>query len=374
MANKAEVVVYGASGYTGKLINERLAQRGIPFIAAGRSQKRLEEALAELPSSAKVRGEPRTVEHNERALTELFKGARVVVNVTGPFGQIGRPVAEATLAAGAHYVDTTGEPDWMQLLKSDFHEGYKKKRLVCCPALAYMWAAGEVAAELALETDGIDSVDVLYAPASLPTIASTLSFLRMVTKGQYFLLNNQLALWPKNATITASVPHAHQIMRCLPWGGGAEPLWYQDHPRVRNARTVVALSDEGVNWILSVQKEYEEAAKRLSPAELEELTNKWGNERTPVSPPRENPDYNRTVISVRARGRNVGREVVLYGSASYEQTGVFIAEGVQRLLEGKEKGHGWISPSQAFGHRELIRALVEDNFLQEPPPRPGRNG
>ena len=37
----AEVVIYGASGYTGKLIAWHMAEYGIPFIAAGRSQQRL---------------------------------------------------------------------------------------------------------------------------------------------------------------------------------------------------------------------------------------------------------------------------------------------------------------------------------------------
>jgi short subunit dehydrogenase-like uncharacterized protein len=45
----AEVVIYGASGYTGKLIAWHMAEYGIPFIAAGRSQQRLEEQMAKVP-------------------------------------------------------------------------------------------------------------------------------------------------------------------------------------------------------------------------------------------------------------------------------------------------------------------------------------
>ena len=44
MSNQRKVVVYGASGYTGKIISESLAQRGIPFYMAGRTLSKLEKA------------------------------------------------------------------------------------------------------------------------------------------------------------------------------------------------------------------------------------------------------------------------------------------------------------------------------------------
>ncbi len=45
MSTKRPVLVYGASGYTGKLIAESLAQRRIPFFFAGRNEQKLEKAL-----------------------------------------------------------------------------------------------------------------------------------------------------------------------------------------------------------------------------------------------------------------------------------------------------------------------------------------
>ena len=45
MSSERKVLVYGASGYTGKLVAESLAQRNIPFYMAGRTQSRLEDAL-----------------------------------------------------------------------------------------------------------------------------------------------------------------------------------------------------------------------------------------------------------------------------------------------------------------------------------------
>ncbi len=367
MKSKIPVVVYGASGYTGKLIIERLVAAGIAFVAAGRDKKRLSTALADLPNARKAKAEIAVVEHDAGSLTALFSRAEVAVNVTGPFGQLGRPVVEAALAARCHYLDTTGETDWIRLLKDHYGPKFAGQKRLLCPALAYMWAAGQLAAEIALESKGIDSLDIVYAPGSAPTIASTFSFLRMVSLTQYRLVNRTLDPWPDGAMVLNSMPHTHEVMRSLPWGGGAEPIWYEHDPRVRNCRVTVALQNvQMVDWLLHCAAEYKKAAKTLSGAELEALTNSWAQ---PIAstPPREDLNANRSVISCRARGAEQGKEIVLYGAAPYEQTSVLISEGVRQLLNKSTRQTGFHSPAAAFGYRKLIGALAAVGLHQSPP-------
>ena len=128
MDNKYQVVVYGASGYTGKLTAWKLAERGIPFIAAGRNAARLEAEMAAVPELKGHDYKCVAVENTVEALSQLFTGRKVVLNVVGPFMQLGRPVVEACLAAGCHYFDTTGEPDWMFLLKARIRCAICRKR------------------------------------------------------------------------------------------------------------------------------------------------------------------------------------------------------------------------------------------------------
>ena len=52
MSTDYPVVIYGASGYTGRLVAEHLRDLGVPFVAAGRNRKRIEEALARYPKFA----------------------------------------------------------------------------------------------------------------------------------------------------------------------------------------------------------------------------------------------------------------------------------------------------------------------------------
>ncbi|HKI92561.1 MAG TPA: hypothetical protein VJ986_09685, partial [Gaiellaceae bacterium] len=83
MADKP-VVVYGASGFSGRLIVEFLREYNVPFVAAGRDKARLEEVLDHVPGIGTADYDIVEVEHSVAALTKLFKGAKVVCNTVGP--------------------------------------------------------------------------------------------------------------------------------------------------------------------------------------------------------------------------------------------------------------------------------------------------
>src|SRR5690606_31050995 len=112
----------------------KLAERGIPFIAAGRNGQRLESEMQRVPELAEHDYRCVAVEHEVGALTEVFRGAKVVINVAGPFIQLGEPVVKASLAAGCHYFDTTGEAEWMTKLKNEYGRRFADAGLVLCPA------------------------------------------------------------------------------------------------------------------------------------------------------------------------------------------------------------------------------------------------
>ena len=108
MTQPRKVLIYGASGYTGKLVAECLAQRGIPFYFAGRTRARLDSALDVVrqrhggPVDAEIVVANNTVEE----LVPLFSKVDVVINVAGPFMQVAWPVVEAsaTCRTGANSV------------------------------------------------------------------------------------------------------------------------------------------------------------------------------------------------------------------------------------------------------------------------------
>jgi short subunit dehydrogenase-like uncharacterized protein len=117
MNRELGVVVYGATGYTGKLVAEYLnSQYGaggdVSWAMAGRSMEKLEGVRDDLGISPKVplvvadAGDPASV----RAMVER---AAVVITTVGPYQLYGSDLVAACAEAGTDYVDLCGEPNWM---------------------------------------------------------------------------------------------------------------------------------------------------------------------------------------------------------------------------------------------------------------------
>jgi short subunit dehydrogenase-like uncharacterized protein len=364
MATNYDVVLYGASGYTGKLTAWKLAERGIPFIAAGRDADRLKLELAKVPELEGHDYQCVAVKHDRRSLAELFKGRKVVLNIVGPFMQLGREVVQACLDAGCHYFDTTGEMDWVQLLKSEFGPHFAAKKLALCPANSYMWTEGNIAAEIALETPGIDTLDIVYLADSKVSEASTASFLRMCTNPQYFLQNGELVMWPYATSYTVSLPGEHRHFNALPWSGGGEPVWFEGDARVRNCNVLVSFRNQALfAGVFQLLQKFEAECRELPQSQREETTNAWGAGITTSEPPREDPDVNRCILSCHGRGNTHSVSVILRGNSPYAQTGVLGAEAARRVLGGRLKASGFISPAKAFGARSLLASLAEEGYL-----------
>src|SRR4051794_22912452 len=107
-----DVVVYGATGFVGKLLAEYLAHSaptGARIGLAGRSQSKLEATRAALPSTAK--DWPLIVADKEdpASLEAMAAQTRVVATTVGPYRRAGMKLVDACIAAGADYADLTGE-------------------------------------------------------------------------------------------------------------------------------------------------------------------------------------------------------------------------------------------------------------------------
>ncbi len=89
MSSEFQVLIYGGSGYTGKLVAESLAQRDSPFYLAGRNQERLEKALNVVKQrhDGEVNARIVTANNTVGELRPLFDQVSVVINVSGPFMQ-----------------------------------------------------------------------------------------------------------------------------------------------------------------------------------------------------------------------------------------------------------------------------------------------
>ena len=99
-------MVYGANGYTGRMIVAEAVKRGLRPVLAGRNVDELQALAA--PHDLPVRAFPLTAPEAVRAGVD---GMKLVLHCAGPFSATAAPMLEGCLAAGAHYLDITGEID-----------------------------------------------------------------------------------------------------------------------------------------------------------------------------------------------------------------------------------------------------------------------
>jgi hypothetical protein len=283
--------------------------------------------------------------------------------------QVAWPIVEACLQANCHYLDTTGEQDWTIAIQQKYGAQFAAKNLLLSPANAYMWAAGALAGEVVLETEGIDSLDIVYQiDHALPSEASTKSFLRMQSNpdSQYYLEQGEFQSWIHDQSYTVTLPHLAQPKQALSWGGACEPIWFEMDKRVLNCRVLTAFGDEIVSSVVDVVKKFDEMSKDMTREEKEVLSNQLGDEMTTEEPPKDDRDIHRTVIVCRGQGRQVTKTFVLSLCAPYTFTGEICAEGAQRILNGQLKAVGFQSAAVAFGHRELLEIFHELGFTNLP--------
>lgn len=124
-------LIYGANGYTGKLIAEEAARRGLQPVLAGRNPETVRALAARLSLESRVFA----LDSPEEILTNL-EGIPLVLNCAGPFSATARPMVEACLARSVHYLDVAGDIPVLEYLYS-LHEEAVRASCVVLPAVGF---------------------------------------------------------------------------------------------------------------------------------------------------------------------------------------------------------------------------------------------
>jgi len=363
---KYPVVVYGASGYTGMLIMDWLIDQNIPFTAVARNVARAKEMMAQrvvrLESAVYELVE---CEHDVEALIKAFKGARVVCNTVGPFINFGPTAVEAALKAGCHYIDTTGEQQYMRGVRDRFGEQFRQAGFLLSPSVAYMYSFAEIAAQLALETPGVDALEtgtLCLTPRGVAgvTVGSTSSIFEIYRMEACYLWEKKLVPHAAHASFDVVSPDFMQPVFCLPWGGTSLPLYFERDPRVRSCISAVGFYDNpllrnlhalGQKW----EAEYKDLPREQQDAVIKTLVDST----TPTMPPRERTTIQRTVDFAIGRGQLAAVRATVHGITPYISTGALQTAAVMKLLDNDIAKAGFASASQALGHRYLLSFLEQ---------------
>ncbi|MFF4083520.1 saccharopine dehydrogenase family protein [Streptomyces sp. NPDC001777] len=126
-ARPFDVVLLGATGFTGALTAEYLAARlppGAGFALAGRNQAKLEAArnrLVRINQQLEDIALLHADSSDPQSLARVAESARVVITTVGPYLEYGEPLVAACAAAGTDYVDLTGEPEFVDRMYVEHH-------------------------------------------------------------------------------------------------------------------------------------------------------------------------------------------------------------------------------------------------------------
>jgi Family of unknown function (DUF5938)/Saccharopine dehydrogenase NADP binding domain len=366
VSDKRPVVVYGAAGFSARLIVEFLREYNVPFVAAGRNRAKIEDVLSRVPGIGTADYEIVEVDHDVDALAALFEGARVVSNSVGPCIYHGSTVAEAALKAGCHYIDTGGETPWVRLAQERWGAKFADAGLLLAPATAYMSAVAEACAHIAIErAPGIDTLEILSMFMGFPTYGSTQTIFGQLQWESIYLEQNEYKEWPPVTTLEVSIPSAIATQLALPWGGFPHPVWFKDHPQIANVKAFGGLLDRSImEGIVAGQRDYQEKIKPLPADEQRRVLAEIADAMQPDMPPRENRRLQRTVDVVVGRGSLETVRVSAHGQGAYLQTGLIQAFALHHLVNRPPRKVGFASPCEAFGHRELLGALEAYGFVR----------
>jgi short subunit dehydrogenase-like uncharacterized protein len=120
-----DIVLFGATGFTGALVAEQLAQRapeGMAIALAGRSLAKLGEVREQLPERAADWPLVLADAADRSTLNGMARSTRVLITTVGPYLKHGLPLVGACAKAGTHYVDLTGEVPFMRASIDACHE------------------------------------------------------------------------------------------------------------------------------------------------------------------------------------------------------------------------------------------------------------
>jgi short subunit dehydrogenase-like uncharacterized protein len=366
------IVLFGATGYTGRLVAEAMNERGMKPVLAARSRDKL-EALAEelgggLETAVADVSDPPSV-------SALVESGDVLVTTVGPFTRWGAPAAAAATTAGAHYLDSTGEPGFIREVFERYGMAAERKGAAMLTAFGYDWVPGNLAGALALRRAGDEAVriDVGYfirgrGKPSGGTKASTAA--SIAAPG--FVFRDGRVRTERAAKRVRSFPVGSKERDAVSVGSSEHFTLPRVAPQLREVNVYLG-------WFGPLSRPMQlfslgaslPGASRLLQMAGERLVK--GSTGGPDAEARAQVGSHIVAIAYDAAGHELA-EVHLTGVDGYTFTGRVLAWGAQLAAEGGLQGKGALGPVDAFGLVALTDGCRWAGLEEEGAERGGSGG
>lgn len=371
------ILVFGATGFTGRMVVKDLVERGLPVRVAGRSRERLErlsEQHGGLEYAVADVNDPATV-------GRAADGASVLVTTVGPYGWWGHIAANAAIDHSIPYIDITGEPPFVREIFEDYGPRAAAAGSPMLTAMGYDYVPGNLAGALALEAAGGDavSVDIGYfltgdTTRDLKSLSGgTLRSLRASGSAKQFRWHDGRIQTERSAKRVLDFELEGRNQTAISIGGSEHFSLPRLHPELRTVNV-------GLGWFgpasraVSVVAAVSEQVERLPVLGGLIKRASGDHERHPNTKSRAQPAGPSESTMDAARGRFVavardasGAELASVRMQSpnpYGLTGQLVGWAAERADKGEINGVGALGPVEAFG-LEQLRAACEGFGLRE---------
>jgi short subunit dehydrogenase-like uncharacterized protein len=335
------IVLYGATGYTGRLVTDELARRGLDHVLSGRDPEKL----------ARLEGAPtRAVPlEDDRALRDLLDGASAVINCAGPFTLAGDALARAAIATRTHYVDSTGEQSFIRMIFDRHGRTAERAGVALVPALGFDYAFGDCIARLAAsDLEPLDELTVAYSVEGFGMTRGTLrSGLEMMKGGDVVYEDEQWKTAPRGvskATFDFPEPIGRQPMSRYPAG---EVITVPHHTRTKKVTALLTLSTMAPKPLAPVLPYAMPGAALALRTPLRGLLNRAVG-LLPEGPKEDDRRAAQFTIVARAQASGGARQGVVRGSDVYGTTAVTLVHGAELLSAPGFDRAGALGPAAAF--------------------------
>jgi short subunit dehydrogenase-like uncharacterized protein len=370
----SRIVLFGATGYTGRLTAEAMVERGLQPVLAARSQDKLDALAAELggdldTGTADV-GDPPSV-------AALVDRGDVLVTTVGPFARWGQPAAAAATTKGAHYIDSTGEPAFIREVFERYGPAAEQAGIGMLTAMGYDWVPGNVAGGLALDRAGelATRVDVGYfitGTGASPSGGTLASLVGAITTPAFGFRDGRVQT-ERGAKRVRSFRVGSKERQALSVGSSEHFALPRLAPRLREVNTYLGWFGPASRAMQAMSAGSSLAMKVPGVAKLWDAAGErfvQGSTGGPDKQARSKSGSHIVGIAYDAAGRQLS-EVHLKGVDGYTFTGRMLAWTAERAAAGGLKGTGALGPVDGFGLEELVAGCAEAGIAEEGAPSGG---
>jgi len=361
---RGPIAVYGATGFTGKLVAEELKRREADFVIAGRSQGKL-DAL-----STKLGGVPVVAASldDAAALRSLLEPCAAVIACAGPFTLHGEPVLAAAADTGTHYIDTTGEQLFMKMVFDRYGDRAEQNGAALVTGMGFDYAPGDLIASLTAEgMEPLDEIVVAYYVRGFgPTRGTALSALEVFRGGDLVWRENCWQAAPRSADGGRwRFPEPAGEQRTLRYPAG-EQITLPKHVETAKVRTLLSGMALPPPPLASLAIPMMGLAARTP---LKRVADAVIN-RMPEGPSEKDRGKSRFMVSCEAKAGPRVRRGTVAGSDVYGLTAVTTSHAALLAADPSFDRVGALAPAQAFDPGSFLDVLADFGVDAEVEPLP----